>query len=663
MAPAFGIVLLLLSAIQQDVSAAAQVGEHAPTQGSAQTGVLAPRGATRTPDAPVPPAQPRAAQKQPPVQLERGGGKIFRLPRFVHLGAGAACVLWAMLAVQRLVQRWTTGIKLGGASGRRDPPQAMAARPAPTAAPEAGSSGSGGTPARATSSGRRQAQAGPLLRRLPTRCGDEPHDSSGGTNDDRGEHEPVSGTRRTARAAFLDGVLARVRPAPAAPAPGAAAGAQPRPPRPAPPPHPRTARQAFLRSLAPAPAPEAARPAAGAHWASAFARGGLDAALERWRVLDPGVLLVVLEGTDSRSLTLLRSVLPRLAEVLLGAGCEGGGAEHAPAAAAAQAERGPGVSAVRLDEGSEDALFVRDEYAVQSPALLLVWGERAAERLLLHSAHSAPSAAVRALRDALRAAQGVPGGPARGCEALRAAWALFRARPPPSPQEGAQEREARVRAERLALIAEQDAALAAALAHDQAVAAGDGGVDVLAGAPGGPGTDARRAAAPAGASAARGARAGQTDDTAAAPPPSWWADRRAAAAARAAALPAEPGAAEEGAVRLTVRLSTGRRIARAWLPSTPVHSVFEWVESACECEEDAPQAYDLVSSFPRVVVRRPLWQRAPVGAPGARRVLPSASPGQGADSATLAELLPFVRTDKSASLHVEEDEQQSDEDE
>ena len=82
-------------------------------------------------------------------------------------------------------------------------------------------------------------------------------------------------------------------------------------------------------------------------------------------------------------------------------------------------------------------------------------------------------------------------------------------------------------------------------------------------------------------------------------------------ASKAARLPAEPDASTAGSVQVVVRLPTGSRKGRRFLPSDPLQAVFDFVDVQCAAaaeggDDDScgikPGQYRLVTQFPRKVL-------------------------------------------------------------
>lgn len=83
-------------------------------------------------------------------------------------------------------------------------------------------------------------------------------------------------------------------------------------------------------------------------------------------------------------------------------------------------------------------------------------------------------------------------------------------------------------------------------------------------------------------------------------------------ATKAARLPAEPGPGTAGSLQVVVRLPTGSRKGRRFLPSDPLQAVFDFVDVQCAEAADGqgqadgscgiqPGSYRLVTQFPRKV--------------------------------------------------------------
>jgi hypothetical protein len=82
-------------------------------------------------------------------------------------------------------------------------------------------------------------------------------------------------------------------------------------------------------------------------------------------------------------------------------------------------------------------------------------------------------------------------------------------------------------------------------------------------------------------------------------------------AAKASRLPAEPGSGTAGSLQVVVRLPTGSRKGRRFLPTDPLQAVFDFVDVECaaaggqgEAEGSCgikPGSYRLVTQFPRKV--------------------------------------------------------------
>lgn len=79
-----------------------------------------------------------------------------------------------------------------------------------------------------------------------------------------------------------------------------------------------------------------------------------------------------------------------------------------------------------------------------------------------------------------------------------------------------------------------------------------------------------------------------------------------------ARLPPEPAASTAGSLQVVVRLPTGSRKARRFLPSDPLQAVFDYIDVECAAAADGqeaeggcgikPGSYRLVTQFPRKVL-------------------------------------------------------------
>ncbi|KAJ1636727.1 hypothetical protein T492DRAFT_957103 [Pavlovales sp. CCMP2436] len=368
-------------------------------------------------------------------------------------------------------------------------------------------------------------------------------------------------------------LLARPTAAPAASARPPPARSIPELPR-STPPVAAVAREVFLASLESAQAQAVGvRAESGGgrpFWSSAFSTGSLAAALARWgeAAAHCTLLLIVLEDSTPPSLQLVRAILPELGSQI-----------HA-----LNSSPQPAVLAVRVHVASSDGAFLRDEFALSAtPALLLLWGSaRPAERLVLRAREllSRPRA-HDALADASARASNPPSdSPAEGSARLLRVLSQFGSRP---PEEMPAEREERFWRERAALIAEQDAEYAAGLAADEAEAerAGEGSE---------------------GASEAGSDRAAAHESEEEVPPPGWWLARQALAGAAEAEGDLRYGGRD--GISIVVRLCSGRRIARRWPADASLAALHAWVEHSCRTEEDAPEQFVLVTTYPRRVLER-----------------------------------------------------------
>lgn len=84
-------------------------------------------------------------------------------------------------------------------------------------------------------------------------------------------------------------------------------------------------------------------------------------------------------------------------------------------------------------------------------------------------------------------------------------------------------------------------------------------------------------------------------------------------ASKAARLPPEPDAGTAGSMQVVVRLPTGSRKGRRFLPSDPLQAVFDFVDVECAVAAEGqagdgssssikPGSYRLVTQFPRKVL-------------------------------------------------------------
>ncbi|KAG8471199.1 hypothetical protein KFE25_009620 [Diacronema lutheri] len=616
------------------------------------------------------------------------------LPPVLHWGVVIVATLWLLATAQRLAEHWSTGRTLGAA-----PPASSAA---------AGKSASrGGARARAvqldvrpssddmplasaSAEPARAAMRGALLDRLTAS-----HTSSSACTG------PAAVAIPPAHVRAHRSLLGRLVSTAAGPA-GAATRASShtllaRAAEPARTPSPRTARAHFLASCettrtAAARSADVPGAAPGSpHWSAAFsAAGGLARALERWRApgCDAGLLVLTLEASGPNSLGFARSVAPALGGALLalaprgdrtkvgvdgGVGCARSSAPfaiaarvheavHALVVAAAFTEPATAAGAAggdALRESSLDFEFARHHFGLgAAPALVLVWGPSAAERVVIRGRQLHRSSALGALVAADARARGTMR--ARAAEAalgLIAALARFRARPPPQPAESIAARDARLRVERLELLAQQDAEFAAALAADARQAEGATRAEAARGTHG---PEAGAEAAASGEVRAAPARAACGDDGAAAraavepgsamdapvEAPAWWLARQ--AAGTSAQLGEEP-ARGKGVLGVVVRMRTGRRVCRRFHVDAPLAKLRAWVEASCASEDDAAEQFALAASFPRRVLG------------GACGVAPRGQgDGQGTVHAvTIGEALQGAERASSVLLHVEDADEES----
>lgn len=594
------------------------------------------------------PSRPLPALARPTVAPHVRARRSLLLPPFVHWLLFVGGTLWLMTLVQRLVRRWTSGRKLGNAGGMivdaSPRPQKMPAT-ATTCAVPLEPSPAVKSAARVSARASEQecaveVAAGPSA--IPSR----PKEEGGAvlTALDR----LVS---RTTSAAALIGRTP----------PDSALGANERGKRAEC--SPRTARLRFFASAGPSSAAASSSQSHGSaqadggarapHWSEAFASGGLAQLLERWasaaEVLESGertgsLCVLCLEGSELRSLQFCTQLLPHLGRALLELRAAHARADGTPAVFAARFEACDGggddasqpASAAHTEavQPSRDGGFLQFHFAVGAPpALLLLWGYAPSERLVLRGRELHRSKALSTLASAVERSRALAGsGRVSGPAALLHALTQFSAHPPPRPAETLAARDARHRAERLELIAQQDAELAASLAADEEAAAAEEAE-----------AEGRRGNAPANAEVAEVAGSAPAECE-----PAWLLARQ----ANAALLQLDPEPARaDGVISVVVRLCTGQRIARRWHAHSPLVQLHGWVEASCAHAEDAPERFVLVTSFPRRVLGRDASEMPQTDA------LADNAAGR---ALTIGSALPEALGTLTALLHVEEDDMMRD---